>query len=383
MRRVAGSLRLAVKACAVARRKRSRTYVMDVFKLAFETIVVGLLTIAWLVVATCLLFPDFRVDTIVQKLPDFLQKNLTAVGVGGLVVAYCLGSAILPISNQLVNDEHWPLNESAIRCQVFVREELNLEAIGGTALSPNNTGFAFAELKPQHCSYWAPIFRKGNIGVPRRVVWFLRRWVGDTPTKETPIGEEDPKRLATLCRTSQSTQCDEFKASRILTIFQQQETAVLSQPSDRTERLRQLHERIVVLRGTIFSLYMLLLICLFAYFARANGSGSHWIRPVCGTVLAAAFTVFAAVNGYSDLEGRDIFDIPVLECLLIVITIFGIALAIRKARNECFQLKRYVLITLFFTGLAYGGWMWSEIIYDQQVISSFVFSQQGPPTAKQ
>src|SRR5262252_5941752 len=119
---------------------------MDVFKLAFETIVVGLLTVPWLAVATCLLFPEFRVDAAVQKLPDFLQKNLTAVGVGGLVVAYCLGSAILPISNQLVNDEHWPLNESAIRCQVFVREELNLEAIGGTALSPNNTGFAFREL---------------------------------------------------------------------------------------------------------------------------------------------------------------------------------------------------------------------------------------------
>jgi hypothetical protein len=68
-------------------------------------------------------------------LPDFVQKNLAAAGVCALILAYCLGSAILPIANQLVNVEHWPLNESAIRCQVFTRQELNLESIRETALS--------------------------------------------------------------------------------------------------------------------------------------------------------------------------------------------------------------------------------------------------------
>jgi hypothetical protein len=67
----------------------------------------------------------------------------------------------------------------------------------------------------------------------------------------------------------------------------------------------------------------------------------------------------------------------------VVITIFGVTLAVRKTKNERFQSKRYVLITLFFTGLTYGGWMWSEIIYDQQVISSFVASQHNPPTSKE
>jgi hypothetical protein len=43
---------------------------MDVFKLAFETTVVGLLTLGWLGVATYLLFPDFRLDSVVQMLPD-------------------------------------------------------------------------------------------------------------------------------------------------------------------------------------------------------------------------------------------------------------------------------------------------------------------------
>ena len=149
---------------------------------------------------------------------------------------------------------------------------------------------------------------------------FLRRWIGLPTRQGEDVTERDPEELAEFCRTSESTQCGEFKAGRILTIFQQQETAVLIQPSDRTEGLRQLHERIVVLRGTVFSLFVLLLICLFAYFARVNGGTSHWMRPACGALLAIAFTVFATINGYHDLEDRDIFDIPVLECLLVVIT---------------------------------------------------------------
>lgn len=357
---------------------------MDVFKLAFETTVVGLLTMGWLCIATHLLFPDFQLDFVLQKLPDFAQKNLTAVGVCALILAYCLGSATLPISNQLVNDEHWPLNESAIRCQVFTKQELNLRSIRETTLSalPIDKAFSFSELTPRHCSYWAPIFTEEKIGIQTRVRRFLRRWVGLPTSAGEDVTERDPKELEEVCRTSESTKCDEFKARRILTIFQQQEAAVLSQPSDRTESLRQLHERIVVLRGTIFSLFVLLLICLFAYFARVNGGASHWMRPACGAILAVAFTVFAAFNGYQDLADRDIFDIPVLECLLVVITIFGVVLAVGKAKSERFQSKRYVLITLFFTGLTYGGWMWSEIIYDQQVISSFVVLQHNPPTSK-
>jgi len=95
---------------------------MDVFKLAFETTVVGLLTICWLGVATYLLFPDFTFDAAAKNLPDLLQKNPAALGIGALTLAYCLGSAVIPVADQLLNDEHWPLNEGAIRCKVFKKE---------------------------------------------------------------------------------------------------------------------------------------------------------------------------------------------------------------------------------------------------------------------
>ena len=357
---------------------------MDVFKLAFETTIVGLLTLGWLAVATYLLSPDVRIDSVVQMLPDLAQKNLTTVGVGVLILAYCLGSAILPISNQLVNDEHWPLNENAIRCQVFTKYEFNLESIRETALSdlPKEETFSLTELRPHHCSYWAPVFTK-RIRIQQRVHRFLLRWIGLPPSPGEDLTEKSVGEIERICRAPlESTACDEFKAERILTIFLQQETAVLSQASGRTERLRQLHERIVVLRGTIFSLYVLLLICLFAYFARVDGKASHWIRPTCGVLLGVAFAVFAIINGYHDLEDPNIFDIPVLEGLLVVITLFGVALAVRRTKHERFQSKRYVLVTLFFTALAYGGWLWSEVIYDQEVISSYVVLRTSPPTSK-
>lgn len=362
---------------------------MDVFKLAFETTIVGLLTIGWLAVAAYLLFSDLQLTSVVEKLPDFLRSNPATLGVGALLLAYCLGSAILPLAKQLVNDEHWPLNEDAIRCQVFTQHQEDLKLVFDVAppILPGRKAFSPADLKPRHCSYWAPIFEKNaagpdkKIGILKRVEWFARRWVGLLPSADESSTER-PEELETICKKTESTECDEFKAGRILTIFQQEETAVLSQPSDTNEDLRQSRERIVVLRGAVFSLFVLFLICLPAYFARVNGGASTWIRPAFGILIGAVLAVFAIVNGLGDLARANIFDIPVLETMLVVITIFGVVLAFKRAKNKRFQSKRYVLITFFFTSLAYGGWLWSEILYDQQVINSFVVLQHHPPTPK-
>jgi hypothetical protein len=405
---------------------------MDVFKLAFETTIVGLLTFVWLGVATYLLFPDFKLDSIKERLPALVKDNPTAIGIGALILAYCLGSAILPIANQLVNDEHWPLNESGIRCQVFTEQGHWLKNVGVDEL-PKGKDFSLAELEPGHCSYWAPIFTARPIGIRARIWRFLRLLVGSSvaSSREGVKSEEAllkivdalergraDKNRAALCQVQDSAvlaevcgyfeagkdkealgvicgdaggeidktvaaKCDEFKAGKILTIFQEQEITVLNQGADKTERLRQLHERIVVLRGAVFSGFVLLLICLFAFFARMNGSNSNWLRPACGILIAVLFSVFGFFNGYRDLVNQDIFDTPVLEILLVVITLFGGVLAFRRANTPRFLTKRYVLVALFFTGLTYGGWMWSEILYDQQVIDAFAILQNGAETPQE
>ena len=53
-----------------------------------------------------------------------------------------------------------------------------------------------------------------------------------------------------------------------------------------------------------------------------------------------------------------------------VITIFGTVLIIRGVKTQLFMKKRYLFVIIFFALLAYDGWMSSEILYDQQVISS-------------
>src|SRR5260370_35588868 len=92
------------------------------------------------------------------------------MGVGCLIWVDCLGSAILPISNQLVNDEHWPLNENAIRCLVFKQQQerfgkiiKEFKSIDSAAL-PKEKGLLPDQLEPRHCSSWGRAFGKDHIG---------------------------------------------------------------------------------------------------------------------------------------------------------------------------------------------------------------------------
>jgi TRAP-type C4-dicarboxylate transport system permease small subunit len=43
---------------------------------------------------------------------------------------------------------------------------------------------------------------------------------------------------------------------------------------------------------------------------------------------------------------------------------------------------RFLLVIGCFLVLAYGGWIWSEVIYDQQVINSYAVSQTVAEAAK-
>ena len=332
---------------------------MDVFKLAFETIVVGLLAFIWLGFATYLLSPEFLSDLLSRRLPAFAKDNQTLVSVAFLTTAYCLGSAILPISRQLLNDEHWPLPEDAIRCQVFTQQEIQLHALKYSAVPLHLSSDDF---KPVHCSYWAPVIEDGlNHGL----LIFLQRWA-PSPLKKAEGPASD----------------DEAKQERILSLFQWQESKLLNQGTDKGEQLKLLHERIVVLRGAVFSGFVLTLLCLFAWFAPVFGHPAHRIRTVCGSVLAICFAVFAFLNGLQDLYNQQIFDIPVLEGLIFSVVSFGAIVVVRGLKTPHLLKKRYLFTVIFFALLAYGGWMSSEIIYDQQVISSLAHFQDDAATQK-
>lgn len=348
---------------------------MDVFKLAFETTVAGLLAFLWLGVAVYLVFPAFVHRVLIKKGPDFVAKNQTLAGIAILTFTYCLGSAILPISQQLVNDEHWPLTENAIRCQVFSRQELLLLQVHDLALPDHNS---LAALTPRHCSYWAPLLQR-NITFAQRLLRFGRLWAGAEITEDEDQPENnasvEPRKLGQsgvdVTRECVNEYSDSCKIAKILTVFRQQESAILNEGTDKTERLRQLHERIVILRGAIFSGFILVLMFLFAFFAKLDGLPRGKTRTALGLLLPLVFAIFAIINGIQDVRNRDIFDLPVLEGLLGTVSVFGAYLVLRGIKSALFRKKRLLLAVLFFAALAYGAWMNSEILYDQLVISSY------------
>ncbi len=330
---------------------------MDVFKLAFETTMVGVLAFLWLGIAVDLIYPPFFVEFV----PKIVGKNDTLLGVAVLSLAYCIGSAIIPISSQLVNDEHWPVPEDAIRCLVLEDLSDQLEGIGQSALlKPYEPGDDFNAC---HRTFFERFREKDPETNRRRVTWD-KIWSGLRVTFE-PMDKDH--------RTAyKKTEIEnEKKVGNILTKFQHQGT-------DKTERLRQLHERIVVLRGAVFNGFSFLLICVFAWIAPINGKAFPWKERVPGTVLAVLLTAFSVVNGFADLTHFNISDIPALEGLLAVITIFGGILVFYGVKARPYLGKRIVLVAAFFAALSYGGWMWSEVIYDQQVISSYAVMQGAP-----
>src|SRR6202007_910470 len=134
------------------------------------------------------------------------KDNQTLLSIAVLTVAYCLGSAILPISSQLVNDEHWPLSETAIRCQVFTQQQKLLQQIDYTVVPKHLSPL---DLQPVHCSYWAPML---EVGIGHGIWTFLRLWAPSFAATKDPSAKDD-----------------EAKQGRILSLFQLQENKLLNQ----------------------------------------------------------------------------------------------------------------------------------------------------------
>jgi predicted secreted protein len=49
----------------------------------------------------------------------------------------------------------------------------------------------------------------------------------------------------------------------------------------------------------------------------------------------------------------------------------------QRGAPRAFLNMRSVLLTAFVTVFAYGGFMWSEVIYDQQIIAAFSSLRKG------
>jgi hypothetical protein len=171
-------------------------------------------------------------------------------------------------------------------------------------------------------------------------------------------------------------------------LFRIQEAAVLLQGTDKTERLRQFHDQIMVLRGAAFNGMITFFLCLFWWSSRIR-SALRWTAP-----LALALTGLNAL--YNHWLERAPADPPYMEFTLIVLALSGGYIVLRRTpkvktseeeaedpyrKRDKIRLP-YLVLATFLTATAFLGWWSTQVLYDEQVFYSYVaLSQNSDATA--
>jgi len=318
---------------------------MEAFKLALETIIVGLLALPWLAAAIDLLFPALHLDRMVSFVSGE-AKVQAAFGVALLSLAYVLGSAVTPLAQEFVDDEHWYKvklpTERSLKARVYLKQ----------AKQAKHANLA-DEFQDTHDS----------------IVQHLC--------------QPDPNDRKLL----ETNDClDPAQA-----VFLQEESVVQVQGSGAAEpaRLTLLREQLIVLRGATFNLCVLLLLCTFGAIARLcthlrerppslpwmTGRAltvSTWVLACFPPILVLGFALHSAGN---DWAKHDVTDPPIMEVVLTEIALIALIIAVKGVRPRPYIALWTIPAALFVASLAYCGWMWTEVVYDQRVMSAYMVAK--------
>jgi hypothetical protein len=296
---------------------------IDALKFAFEILIVGALALPWLAILMRI-FParaDFSAYFYLSIVPKQAQ-NAVAVAVV-IAFGYVIGSAVSRVSRNFFNDELWidiP-TEDRIRDAVYTDEYCREHLLRDLSLPS----------LPQ------PSFPSGDAPHPK---WFCSE-------RET------------------------FRR-RVQELFGLQEGALLLTGQDKVDRLRQYYDQITVLRGAAFNGFILFVVSAFGLCGnfRARWSG----RPFLGSLAFLPAVVVLFYGGYSlwlhfgDTAHSSYSHPPFAEFVLLSLGVIGL-FAIAKAETATLYLRTCVLAAALAIG-SFGGWWWTEIMYDLQVIHS-------------
>jgi len=298
---------------------------VDLFKFAFETLIVGLLALPWLLILTDLISPGSFTRgkgngaALLSNVPDSLRQS---VGIFLLLaVIYVVGSAVSPLAKDVLGDDDLPIIGRKLPTERGIQHEV-------------------------YCEHWD--------------------WLPGA-TKWLPM--EKSYLTGTTCRGSDET----------AEVFRAQETAVLMEGEAQSQRTRQLHEQIVVLQGTAFSALLCAMLCLFGW------SAVRWPRSVRSGIAPIAVLAFAVLSLYQQIKRshyRLQFDDPRLMELVLFLAGFA-GLWTRYHSPKPRKFGRWALVSLLLGLIAYTGWWWAEVTYDEHLIHSFAALTGGKhPTAK-
>jgi hypothetical protein len=304
---------------------------MGTLSIAFDTIIVGALALPWVFFAVDLFFLKNKTDDDrVKKAWKFVSGgvNPTVAGVLLFAATYLLGSAISRTAEDFFNDEDLiptSLTEANIRTAEYCDQ-------------PREIRDTFSAIRPVD-------------------------FVGLC----SPTSAETPKRR--ICRHFFGKLCDKYSGD-VDDIFRVQEGALLLTGEDKTDRLRQLHYQIVVLRGAAFDGLLAAAFCLFGWCAKKKAARQWFLGLVSGLFLVLGF-----FHLYGHIQ-RTGFEAPFAELTVFLLGVAGLG-ALSNAEDRRWYGVGLFVSLLLLTALIYFGWWSTEVLYNREVIYSFFAHSRG------
>ena len=297
----------------------------DALKFAFEILIVGALALPWLAVLNRM-FPSGPGSGLNSYLSVVPEQARTAVAVAVVVAfGYLLGSVVSRISRDIFNDEllgNLP-TEDRIREAVYSEEYCKEHLMG-------------------------------NLTLPFKA---------------------DPGLADTLgfCPGTVPSDTRERFEERVTDLFRLQESALLLQGQDKVDRLKQYFDQINVLRGAAFNGMILFALCAFGGCAtlRARWADRRILKfsTYLPPGVLAVYGVYSLLINHWIHPTESIYrDPPLAEFVLILLGMGGL-LVVSKCK-EAASYFRTCVVALVLSGVSFGAWWWTEIMYDLQVFHS-------------
>jgi hypothetical protein len=150
-------------------------------------------------------------------------------------------------------------------------------------------------------------------------------------------------------------------------IFYLQEGALLQRGEDKTNRISQLHEQTMVLRGAAFDGLVALALCGFGWCATTY--------PRFLALIPASFLLGGLSLLGIHLASGSFTEPPYAEITMVILGAAGCVAIWRGIYGYLKSPRQYKLLfcpLLLLTPMEYFAWWWTEVLYDQLILYSFV-----------